>query len=106
MSPFRKIFFLILISSRSQQDIRIMTTQVTLTDDVIKTLTRMGAKMTTKPTECTHLVCRNLVRTEKFLCAMAVAPYIVNEKWATVSAATKTFLRMCYIVYATNELLN
>ena len=73
-----------------------MTTQVSLNDDVIKALTRMGAKFTTKPAECTHLVCRNLVRTEKFLCAMATAPYVVSEKWATTSAAIKTFLREYY----------
>ena len=49
--------------------------------------------MTTKPSECTHLVARNLVRTEKFLCAIARAPYILNEKWLVSSYAAKELLR-------------
>ncbi|OBZ78467.1 hypothetical protein A0H81_01608 [Grifola frondosa] len=63
--------------------IKIMTTQA---------LTRMGAKMTSKPAECTHLIAPNLVRTEKFLCAMPVAPFIVTGKWAVMSAAGRQFL--------------
>ena len=53
----------------------------------------MGAKIVTKPIECTHLLVRSVVRTEKFLCAMAVAPYILSEKWAVMSAANKKLLR-------------
>ncbi|KAI0935547.1 hypothetical protein AcV5_003952 [Taiwanofungus camphoratus] len=74
------------------KNVRIMTTQVSISDDVTRILTRMGVKMTTKPSECTHLIARSLVRTEKFLCAMAVAPYVVSEKWLLSSAATKQLL--------------
>ena len=49
--------------------------------------------MTSRPSECTHLLAPQLVRTEKFLCAMAVAPFILTEKWATRSAAVKKLLR-------------
>lgn len=49
--------------------------------------------MTTKPAECTHLVARNLVRTEKFLCAIARAPHILNEKWLLASYSAKELLR-------------
>ena len=49
--------------------------------------------MTTKPTECTHLLASHLVRTEKFLCALAAAPFILSEEWALESAAAKRLLR-------------
>lgn len=53
----------------------------------------MGVRFTTKPGECTHLVARGIVRTEKFLCAMAVAPYIVTDKWVEASVSKKKILR-------------
>lgn len=52
----------------------------------------MGVKFTIKPAECTHLVAKSLVRTEKFLCAMAVAPFIVTDKWVQTCVATKHIL--------------
>ncbi|EED79969.1 predicted protein [Postia placenta Mad-698-R] len=80
-------------SRHNPKAVRIMTTQVTVSDEVTRILTKLGVKMTSKPSECTHLVARNLVRTEKFLCAMAVAPFVVNEKWLLASAAAKQILR-------------
>ncbi|KAG6853738.1 hypothetical protein C0991_001873 [Blastosporella zonata] len=80
--------------------VRLMTTQVTLTDDVIKTLTKLGVKITVKPSECTHLLAPHLVRTEKFLCSLAGAPFILTEKWATESAAAKKLLGE--LLYLTN----
>ncbi|KAI6121288.1 hypothetical protein F5141DRAFT_999256, partial [Pisolithus sp. B1] len=67
------------------RDIRLMTTGVTLSDEVIKGLSKMGVRMTAKPTDCTHLVARGIVRTEKFLCAMSVSPYVLKEEWVNVS---------------------
>lgn len=61
-------------------------------------LTRLGIKITTKPSECTHLIAPHLVRTEKFLCALAVAPYILSENWALESAAAKKILRAPLLV--------
>ncbi|KAI0665873.1 hypothetical protein C8Q78DRAFT_480053 [Trametes maxima] len=75
-------------------EVRVMTTQVTLTDDVVRALTRLGVKIVDKPQNCTHLLVKNVVRTEKFLCAMAVAPYVLNERWAKMSAAARRLLRM------------
>jgi hypothetical protein len=49
--------------------------------------------MTTRPTQCTHLLAPHLVRTEKFLCALATAPYILEASWATNSASAKRLLR-------------
>jgi hypothetical protein len=46
-----------------------------------------------KPDECTHLVVKTLARTEKLLCAMAVAPVVVTEKWVRDSIAAKKLLR-------------
>lgn len=54
---------------------------------------RMNVKIVTKPTECTHLLVRSVVRTEKFLCAMAVAPYVLSSKWAEMSAFNRKLLR-------------
>jgi hypothetical protein len=48
--------------------------------------------MTAKPAECTHLVVPHLVRTEKFLCALAVAPFILTAEWAIKSVAAKRLL--------------
>ncbi|KAH9931350.1 uncharacterized protein B0H18DRAFT_991337 [Fomitopsis serialis] len=79
-------------SSSRLQSIRIMTTQITVSDEVTKFLKKLGVQMTTKPSECTHLVARNLVRTEKFLCAMAHAPHILNEKWLLASYSVKELL--------------
>ncbi|KAG6880099.1 hypothetical protein C0992_006373 [Termitomyces sp. T32_za158] len=72
--------------------VRLMTTQVSLTDDVVKVLTRLGVKITVKPSECTHLLAPHLVRTEKFLCALASGPFILTDKWAIESAAARKLL--------------
>ncbi|KIP02673.1 hypothetical protein PHLGIDRAFT_111799 [Phlebiopsis gigantea 11061_1 CR5-6] len=74
------------------KDVVIMTTQVTLSDDQIRALTKMGVKFTTKPLECTHLVARAIVRTEKFLVAMAVAPHIVTDKWVEACVSKKKIM--------------
>ncbi|TFY79116.1 hypothetical protein EWM64_g4901 [Hericium alpestre] len=74
------------------RSIRFMTTGVQLSDDVLKALTKLGAKTASKPSECTHLIVKRLGRTEKLLSAIAVAPYVVTEKWATASAAAKQYL--------------
>lgn len=95
--------------------IRLMTTGVTLSDDVIKVslhfalkhrremltpnvpmaqrLTKLGVQMTMKSMDCTHLVAKGIVRTEKFLCAMSVSPYVLTEEWANASAKGGKLLR-------------
>ena len=55
--------------------------------------------MTSRPSECTHLLAPQLVRTEKFLCALVVAPFILTEKWATRSAAAKKLLRAFFFFF-------
>ena len=87
-----------------------MTTQIVMVDEVTRVRTarrrprapqltraqflkKLGVQTTTKPSECTHLVARSLVRTEKFLCAIARAPYILSEKWLVASYAAKQLLR-------------
>ncbi|KAJ7647272.1 hypothetical protein FB45DRAFT_892928 [Roridomyces roridus] len=64
-------------------NIKIMTTQVQLPDNVSKGLLKLGAKMAKDMSECTHLIAPSLVRTEKFLCALAQGAFIVSDKWAT-----------------------
>ena len=107
-------------SESGTKHVKLMTTQVNLSDDVIKVgvipslahddvthecakvLTKLGVKMTTKPSECTHLIARNVVRTEKFLCAISVAPFVLSESWALQSAVAKMLLRqfpsLCKII--------
>lgn len=57
-------------------------------------MTRLGVSFTTNPAECTHLVAKNLVRTEKFLCAIANAPIVVTDKWIETCASTHHLLSM------------
>lgn len=66
-------------------------------------LTKMGVKFTTKPLECTHLVARAIVRTEKFLVAMAVAPHIVTDKWVEVCVSKKKIMRRSCLHWASNK---
>lgn len=56
--------------------------------------------MTTRAAECTHILAPALVRTEKFLCALAVAPFILTEAWATESAAAKRLLGRHPLVFS------
>ncbi|KAI0744292.1 hypothetical protein C8Q80DRAFT_889499 [Daedaleopsis nitida] len=79
-------------SATETKVVRMMTTQVALSDSVAKALGHLGVKIVTKPADCTHLLVRSVVRTEKFLCAMAVAPHILSVKWAEMSAANRKLL--------------
>jgi hypothetical protein len=65
-------------------------------------LAKLGARVGVKPEECTHLVVKTLARTEKLLCAMAVAPAIVTEKWVRDSIAVKKLLRSWFISFYSN----
>jgi hypothetical protein len=60
-------------------------------------LIKLGARVGVKPDECTHLVVKTIARTEKLLCAMAVAPAIVTENWVRDSIATKKLLRGWFV---------
>jgi mediator of DNA damage checkpoint protein 1 len=51
----------------------------------------MGATIVGDGLQCTHLVTNKIVRTEKFLCALAVAPKIVNEQWMRDSIEATTW---------------
>ncbi|RXW21707.1 hypothetical protein EST38_g4150 [Candolleomyces aberdarensis] len=69
-----------------QASIKLTTTQVQLDDDVIKALNKLGVTMCTRPSECTHLLASAIVRTEKFLVALAGGAYILSKDWALDSA--------------------
>ncbi|KAI5123689.1 hypothetical protein M0805_001717 [Coniferiporia weirii] len=70
----------------------LMTTQVALGENITKSLRQLGVRMASKPSECTLLLANSIGRTEKFLCAMATARFIVTEKWATDSAQAKRIM--------------
>ncbi|KAM0789281.1 hypothetical protein ACM66B_000121 [Microbotryomycetes sp. NB124-2] len=53
----------------------------------IKTLKSLGASWTDQPGQVTHLVVRQLSRTEKLLCCLAVAPFIVTTAWVDACIA-------------------
>ncbi|KAL5495911.1 ESC4 [Sanghuangporus weigelae] len=73
-------------------DIRLMTTQVTLSDQILKGLRQFGVQEAKKPTECNLLLANSIGRTEKFLCTMATARSIVTEAWAVESVKAKQIL--------------
>lgn len=52
----------------------------------------LGGSVTKDYGLLTHLVMREAERTEKLLCALSTAKYIVNEKWIMESAALQKFL--------------
>jgi hypothetical protein len=56
-------------------------------------LVKLGASVDVRPDECTHLIVKTLARTEKLLCAMAVAPAVITERWVRDSIAAKKLLR-------------
>ncbi|KAJ6590014.1 hypothetical protein DFH09DRAFT_1274284 [Mycena vulgaris] len=80
------------VALRNGKPIKLMSTGVDLSDGVLKALASLGAKTTSKPTECTHLVVSSLRRTEKFLCALAGAPFILTEQWAVDSVAENSLM--------------
>ncbi|KAJ7072842.1 hypothetical protein C8F01DRAFT_1105429 [Mycena amicta] len=79
-------------AKKAEKPVKLLTTKVDLSDGVLKALAKLGARVTNKPTECTHLITTGVVRTEKFLCALASSPVIVTEAWAVESAAAKELL--------------
>ncbi|KAJ7217976.1 BRCT domain-containing protein, partial [Mycena pura] len=79
-------------SRKSTITINIMSTVITLPDHVLKALMKLGAKTTTQVSLCTHLIAPSVVRTEKFLCALAAGAFILSEKWATESIAANKLL--------------
>jgi hypothetical protein len=64
-----------------------------ISDAIVQALEKLGITVTSKHSQCTHLLAPNLVRTEKFLCALANAPVILDPSWAIKSANQKTLLR-------------
>ncbi|KAJ6625562.1 BRCT domain-containing protein [Mycena sp. CBHHK59/15] len=81
-------------ASRKSTDssIKLMTTTISLSNHVQKILSKLGVKVTTQVTECTHLIAPNVVRTEKFLCALGLGAFILSDRWAIESAAANKLL--------------
>ncbi|TFK17473.1 hypothetical protein FA15DRAFT_761050 [Coprinopsis marcescibilis] len=79
-------------SKSDPKDVRILTTAVKIDEYTKKALVALGVKFTDRHQDCTHLVAAGLVRTEKFLCALARAPYILKEDWVKDSAKVKRLL--------------
>ncbi|KAF8150492.1 hypothetical protein K438DRAFT_1865499 [Mycena galopus ATCC 62051] len=80
---------------RQGKPIKLMATGLppdALSDEVLKALAKLGARVTNRATECTHLLVPHLVRTEKFLCALTAAPYILTKEWALDSAKNEELM--------------
>ncbi|XP_059490268.1 PAX-interacting protein 1-like isoform X2 [Neocloeon triangulifer] len=65
---------------------------VTKREELQKQAEELGGVLTKDYDKLTHLVMRDAERTEKLLCAVSKAKYIVNEKWLSESAAQQKFL--------------
>ncbi|KLO16256.1 hypothetical protein SCHPADRAFT_901651 [Schizopora paradoxa] len=72
--------------------IKFMTTGVQLDQKVVDGLDKLGIKETKVPRQCTHLIVKSIMRTEKFLFALANAPCIVSKDWALDCARAKRVL--------------
>lgn len=100
-------------SSMDPKKIRILTTKIDVPDDIeqvcdmlmtwvtndsgfFKALTKLGVKFTTKPSECTHLIASGMARTEKFLCALPQAPYVLGKDWLAACVKEKRVVGMYY----------
>ncbi|KAJ7594325.1 hypothetical protein C8J56DRAFT_854426 [Mycena floridula] len=76
-----------------QRRIGLMTSIYKLSTETTQRLTELGVKLVDKKaSDCTHLLVPNIVRTEKFLCALAFSPFILQDKWAVDSAAARRLL--------------
>ncbi|KIM22220.1 hypothetical protein M408DRAFT_28858 [Serendipita vermifera MAFF 305830] len=62
-------------------EVRMLTTRVVISDKDLNKLHDMGIQQVQDPLSCTHLVSNAIMRTEKFISAIAVCPIIVTEKW-------------------------
>lgn len=45
-------------------------------------LIALGCQIIDDPSKATHLIARAIARTEKFLCSMSIAKWILDESWA------------------------
>ncbi|KAG8943551.1 hypothetical protein FRC03_002440, partial [Tulasnella sp. 419] len=81
-------------SVQTQKDtlIRFVTTGCELEDEDVKALSKLGAKQTGDVRECTHLIAKSIVRTLKFMCALARGVHIVSPDWVRQSAKAKRLL--------------
>ena len=52
----------------------------------------MGIRLMSEGGHCTHLAAPHILRTEKFLCALAYAPIVVSLKWVQDSLEKDTVL--------------
>lgn len=55
-------------------------------------LQRLGIRLANEGGFCTHLAAAQIVRTEKFLCALAYAPVVVSLKWVEDCIAKDSLL--------------
>ncbi|KAG8940759.1 hypothetical protein FRC03_005125, partial [Tulasnella sp. 419] len=74
------------------QKIWFVTTGCELEDEDVKALSKLGAKQTGDVRECTHLIAKSIVRTLKFMCALARGVHIVSPDWVRQSATSKRLL--------------
>ncbi|KAL1920481.1 uncharacterized protein VTP21DRAFT_858 [Calcarisporiella thermophila] len=68
-------------SRTNRQYVKVLWTGCKPTNAQINGLKALGAKMAKVPHECTHLIAHHVARTEKFLCAMSVAHFILSDDW-------------------------
>ncbi|EIN14740.1 hypothetical protein PUNSTDRAFT_140961 [Punctularia strigosozonata HHB-11173 SS5] len=79
-------------SKTKPESVRLLTTQLTLPEYVIRNLKKLGVIVVASPRQATHLIMKRITRTEKFLCALPYVDYIVSEQWAIESAKARYLL--------------
>jgi hypothetical protein len=64
----------------------------------LQQVVKLGANLMTDVKDCTHIVVDCFKRTEKLLCAMAVASAIVTVRWAKDCSSKKIILRAFFFL--------
>ena len=80
-------------SSWSPETIRVCITNTPNSKELSDIVSSLGGKVTTVPSECTHLVSSKVERTVKFVCAFNYARFILDPEWLVKSKESGCFLR-------------
>jgi len=82
----------ILFPKPENVQINIMFSGIKDVENLKEMAIKLGAKIVTEYTECTHLIMDQLIRTVKFLCAFSTVSYILHPDWIVESAKCNQFV--------------
>jgi hypothetical protein len=61
-------------------------------DHLEQIVQRLGGRLVTNPSECTHLVTERIARTQKFMCAFNAVAHILTPNWVLESGKQNKFM--------------